>query len=69
MPLTLTGSFMSLKASFLAKSLSAFVIFLGLWSTACKYLTKDHLKDSLTSIFWILISLFLGWFNSSGNSI
>ena len=35
MSLTLTGNFMSLKSSFLAKSLSAFVILFGLWSAGC----------------------------------
>ena len=49
--LTLTGNFMSLKSRLLAKALSAFVILAGLQSAGFKYLTKHHLKDSLSSIF------------------
>ena len=41
--LTLTGNFMSLKSSFLAKFQSAFEIILGSWSTGCKYVTKHKL--------------------------
>ena len=49
MSLVLTGKIMSLKSSLFAKFLSAFVIFLGLWSAGAefKYLTKQHLKHSL----------------------
>ena len=67
--LSLTGNFMSLKSSLFAKSLSAFVIILELWSAGFKYMTKPHLKHSLSSIFWILINRFLGGFNSFGNLI
>ena len=67
--LTLIGNFMSLMSSFLAKSLSAFVIFPGLRATGCRYLTKHHLKHSLSSILGILIKPFLGWSNSFGNLI
>ena len=67
--LSLTGNFMCLKSSFFAKSLSAFVIILWLWSVGFKYMTKPHLKHSLSSIFWILINRFLGGFNSFSNLI
>ena len=60
---------MFLKSSFLANSLSAFVILLGLGSSGFKYLTKHHLKHSLSSIFWILINPFFAWSNSLGNLI
>ena len=62
MPLTFTGNLMSLKSSFLPKSLSAFT-----WFTGFKYLTILYLKHSLSSIFWILNNPFLGWFNSFSN--
>ena len=52
--LILTENELSLKLSFLANSLSAFVILAGEWSTGSKYLTKHHLKYSLSVIFWIL---------------
>ena len=55
---------MSLKSSFLAKSLSAFVILAGWWFAGFKYLTVLHLKHSLSSIFLILINPFLRWSNS-----
>ena len=48
---TLTGNFTSLKSSFLAISLSAFVNLLGLWSTECKYQTIHHLKHPLSLTF------------------
>ena len=60
---------MSLKSSLFAKSLSAFVIPLGLWSARFKYLIKYHLKHSLSSVFLILIKLFLGGPNSFSNLI
>ena len=44
MSLILTGNFMSVKSSLLAKSSSAFVVFLGLWSAGFNYLTKHYLK-------------------------
>ena len=65
--LTLTGNFMSLEWSFLEKILSTFVTAFGLWSAESDYLAKQHLKHLLSSIFWILIKPFLGWFNSFGN--
>ena len=46
--LTLTGNFMPLKSTFLAKSLPAFVIIAGLRSAGFKYLTKHHLNHSLS---------------------
>ena len=49
------------------KWLSAFVILVGWWSAGFKYLTKDNLKHSLTSIFGILINHFLGCSTSFGN--
>ena len=49
----MTGNFMSLKWISLAKSLSLFLILAEWWSAEC--LTKQHLKHSLASIFWILI--------------
>ena len=64
-----TGNVMSLKSSFLASSLATFGIIFALWSIGRKYLAKRHLKYSLSSIFWMLIKLFLGWFNSFGNCI
>ena len=51
MSLILTGNFMSLKSSLFAKSLSAFVILLGLWSAGFKCLIKHHLKHSLSTVF------------------
>ena len=63
----LTGNFMSLKSSFLAKFLLAFVLLLSLWSAGCKYLTKHHLKHSLSSTFWILVSSIFWWTNSLSN--
>ena len=57
------------KSNLFVKSLSIFVIFLGLWSVGLTHLTKHHLKHSLSSVFWILIKAFLGWSNSSGNLI
>ena len=42
--LILTGNFESLKSSFLAKSLSAFVILAGLGSAEFKYLNKHQLN-------------------------
>ena len=65
--LILTGNFMYLRSSLFTKSLSAFVILLGLWFAGFKHLTKNHLKHSLSSVFWILIKPSLGWSNSSGN--
>ena len=69
MSLILTGNLMSLKSSLFAKSLSAFVVLIWLWSAGFKYQTKHHLKQSLSSIFWILLNPFLGWSNSFGNLI
>ena len=69
MSLNLTGNFMSLKSSLFSKSLSAFLIILGLWSAGFKNLTKHYLNYSLSSIFWILINPFLGRSNSLGNFI
>ena len=66
--LIVTANF-SLKSSSFAKYLPAFVILAGWWSAGCKYLTKHHLKDSLSSIFWILIKPFLGWSAAFGNLI
>ena len=51
MPLGFTGIFMSLKPSLFAKSSSAFAILLGLCSAGFKYLTKHHLKHSLSPVF------------------
>ena len=48
---TLTENFMALKSSFLAKPLSAFVILAGWWSPGFRYLTKHHLKQSLSQYF------------------
>ena len=42
---------MSLKSSLFAKSLSTFLILLGLWSAGFKYLTKNNLKHPLSSVF------------------
>ena len=42
---------MFLKSSVFAKSLSDFVILLGLWSAGFKNLTKHHLNHSLSSVF------------------
>ena len=69
MSLTLTRKFMSLKQSFLARSLSIFIIPAGWWSAGFNYLTKNHLKDSLSLVLWILIKPFLGWSNSFSNLI
>ena len=69
MSLTLARNVMSLKSGFLANSLSAFVTLAGWWSAGLKYLTKHHLKYSLSSIFWISINSFLRWSNSFGNLI
>ena len=66
MSLILTGNSISLKSSYLSKSLSAFVILAAWWFAGCKYLPKHHLKHLLPSIFWILIKPFFGWFNSFG---
>ena len=52
----MTGNVMSLKWISLAKSLSLFLILAEWWSAEC--LTKQHLKHSLASIFWILIKPF-----------
>ena len=46
--ISLTGNFMPLKSTFLAKSLPAFVILAGLRSAGFKYLTKHHLNHSLS---------------------
>ena len=43
--LILTGNFMPLNSSFLAKCLSIFIILAGFLSTEFKYLTKQHFKD------------------------
>ena len=66
MCLILTGNLMSLKSSSFAKSLSALVIPLWLWSVGLKYLPEHHLKHSLLPIFWILISPYLGGCNFFG---
>ena len=60
--LTLTGNSMSLKSGFFAKFSSASVILL-LYFPGFKFLTKHHLKHSLSLMFWILINPFLGWIN------
>ena len=52
--LFLTGNFMSLKSSFLAKSTAAFVNLAGLRSAGFNYMAKHHLNQLLSSIFWIL---------------
>ena len=44
MSLNLTGNFMSLKSSLFSKSLSAFLIILGLPSAGFKNLTKHYLN-------------------------
>ena len=67
MSLILTGNFMSLISSLFAKSLSACVNLLGLRSSGFMYLTKHHLKHSLSSVFCTLIKPFFGWSNSLGN--
>ena len=67
--LILIWNFMSLKSSFLAKSLLAFASLAWWWFAGFKHLTIIHLKHSLSSIFWILINPFLGWFNSLDNFI
>ena len=67
--LILTENVTFFKSNLFVKSLSIFVIFLGLWSVGLTHLTKHHLKHSLSSVFWILIKAFLGWSNSSGNLI
>ena len=64
--LTLTGNFMSLQSSLFGKFLATFVSLAGWWSSGFKQLTKHHLNHSLSSIFWILMNLFLGWFNFLG---
>ena len=51
------------------KIFSAFVTFAGWWSAGFMYMTKLHLKRSLSSIFWILINDFLAWSNSFSNLI
>ena len=51
MSLILTGNFISLESSSLAKSLLAFVILIGLWSTGCQYPAKHLLKHSSSSAF------------------
>ena len=48
---SLYWNFMGLKSSFLANSAPAFVILAGSRSSGVKYLTMDHLKHSLSSIF------------------
>ena len=65
--LILTGKFMPSKSSFLAKSLSIFLILAEWWSAGYKCLTKHHSKRLLSSLFWILIEPFLEWFISFGN--
>ena len=51
MSLAFTGNFMSLlKSNFLAKFLFTFVILFGLGFARCKYLTKNHLKHSLSRL-------------------
>ena len=57
--LILTGDFMYLKSRFLRKSLSPFPVLAGSWSAGYKYLTKHHLKHSLSLIFWISMKPFL----------
>ena len=69
MSLIFTGHFVSLKLGSFAKSLSALIILAGWWSSGCNYLTKQHLKHSLSSISWVLIKPFLGWSNSFSNLI
>ena len=69
MSLIFTGTFISLKSSFLVNSLTDFVNFVALQSAGFKCLTILHLNHSLSSIFSILINPFLGWFNSFGNLI
>ena len=49
--LALTGNFMSLKSSFLAKSMTKILTLGKYLSTGCKYLTKDHFKHSVRSVF------------------
>ena len=61
---------MPLESSSLANFLSAFVILIGIQSAVFKYLTKIHLKHSLSSTFLkILINPYLEWCNSFGNFI
>ena len=65
MSLILTGNFISLESSSLAKSLLAFVILLGLWSTGCQYPAKHLLKHSSSSVFamsFLDVLIFLGNF-------
>ena len=56
-------------SNILAKYLSAYIILAGGWSAGFKYLTKHHLKHSLSSIFSVLINPFRGWSNSFGNLV
>ena len=39
------------KFDLFPSNLQAFVIIFGLWSAGCKYMTKHHLKHSLSSKF------------------
>ena len=64
MSLFITGNVMSLKSSLFAKYLPAYVILAGLRSARCKYLTKLHIKHSLSSIFWILIKYYFEYYLS-----
>ena len=65
--LILKRNFISLKSTSFAKSLSRFLILADLWSAGWKYLTKHHLKHSLSLRFAILIKTFFGWSNSLSN--
>ena len=55
MSLIFTGNFMSSNSSLFVESLWAFIIFAGLSSYGCNYLTENDLKHSVLSIFWLLI--------------
>ena len=50
------GNFMSLKVSCFTNSFSTFLIFAGFLFIGLKYLTKHHLKHSLSS-FWFFFQL------------
>ena len=69
MSLMLTGNFMPANSSFLAKPLSAFAVLAGGWFGCFNYLTVLHLKDSLSSILWILMNSFFGLLHCLDNFI
>ena len=65
----LTGNFLFLSNQSFSKTFINFCKSFWIMVRRHTYLTIHDSEHSLSSIFWILITSFLGWFSSFGTSI